>query len=41
MEEYWFLYGEYFQDVTEEHDWYYNTNDKIKEIYDKYNEIWK
>ena len=39
MEEYWFLYGEYFQDVTEEHDWYYNTNDKIKEIYDKYNEI--
>ena len=39
MEEYWFLYGEYFQDVMEKHNWYYNTNEQIKEIYDKYNEL--
>lgn len=39
MEEYWFLYGEYFQDVIEKNDWYYNTNEQIKEIYDKYNEL--
>lgn len=39
MEEYWFLYGEYFQDVTEKHDWYYNTNEQIKEIYDTYNHV--
>ena len=39
MEEYWFLYGEYFQGVMEKHDWYYNTNEQIKEIYDKYNDL--